>query len=98
MKGKRYQHLDIRERAVIEMQLALGARPGAIAVFLSRARSTILRELVATAGGGGRIYRGQGRRWRPEGTVARRPIGERTSWPGLRGFGASSGRVRCCGP
>ena len=46
MKGKRYQHLDIRERAVIEMQLALGARPGAIAVFLSRARSTILRELV----------------------------------------------------
>jgi IS30 family transposase len=43
--AKKYQRLDIRERAVIEMQLALGARPGTIAVFLNRSRSTILREL-----------------------------------------------------
>ena len=43
--GKGYSHLDIRERAVIEMNLALGKRPGAIAIFLSRARSTILREI-----------------------------------------------------
>ena len=43
--GKGYGHLDIRERAVIEMNLALGKRPGAIAIFLSRARSTILREI-----------------------------------------------------
>lgn len=43
--GKSYRHLDVRERAVIEMNLALGKRPGAIAIFLSRARSTILREI-----------------------------------------------------
>ncbi len=43
--ANKYSHLDIRERAVIEMHLALGTRPGAIAVFLSRARSTITREL-----------------------------------------------------
>jgi IS30 family transposase len=43
--GKGYSHLDIRERAVIEMNLALGKRPGAIAIVLSRARSTILREI-----------------------------------------------------
>ncbi|HUX27212.1 MAG TPA: hypothetical protein VMV39_00425 [Terracidiphilus sp.] len=34
--GKSYQHLDIRERAMIEMNLALGKRAGEIAVYLSR--------------------------------------------------------------
>jgi hypothetical protein len=33
-----YKHLDIRERAVIEMQLAMGTRPGTIAVYLNRFR------------------------------------------------------------
>lgn len=49
MMGKCHSDLDIREHAVIEIQLALGTRPGAIAVFLSRARSTILREMLAPA-------------------------------------------------
>ena len=40
-----YKHLDIRERAMIEMYLAQGTRPGTIATYLSRARSTITREL-----------------------------------------------------
>lgn len=44
MKGV-YRHLDIRERAVIEMQLELGTRPGVIARYLNRSRSTIIREL-----------------------------------------------------
>jgi transposase, IS30 family len=44
MKGA-YHHLDIRERAVIEMQLELGTRPGVIARYLNRARPTITREL-----------------------------------------------------
>ena len=40
-----YRHLDIRERAVIEMQLELGTRPSVIARCLNRSRSTIPREL-----------------------------------------------------
>jgi hypothetical protein len=40
-----YRHLEIRERAVIEMQLELGTRPGVIARYLNRSRSTITREL-----------------------------------------------------
>jgi len=43
--AKSYDQLDIRERAVIEMNLALGKRPGTIAVYLNRARSTITREI-----------------------------------------------------
>ncbi len=46
MIGKSHSHLVIRAHAVIEMQSALGTRPGAIAVFLCRARSTILREIL----------------------------------------------------
>src|SRR5579859_1677671 len=44
--GEHYTHLDIRERAVIEMNLALGKRPAQIAVYLNRSRSTIARELT----------------------------------------------------
>ena len=43
--ARSYRHLDIQERTIIETQLSLGARPGAIAFSLSRARSTILREI-----------------------------------------------------
>jgi IS30 family transposase len=44
--GEHYTHLDIRERAVVEMNLALGKRPAQIAVYLSRSRSTITREMA----------------------------------------------------
>jgi len=44
--GQQYSHLDIRERAMIEMNLALGKGPGQIAVYLSRSRSTITREIA----------------------------------------------------
>lgn len=40
-----YRHLDIRERAVIEMQLEMGTRPSVVARYLNRSRSTITREL-----------------------------------------------------
>jgi IS30 family transposase len=41
-----YLHLDLQERALIEMHLSLGLRPARIAVFLNRARSTITREIL----------------------------------------------------
>jgi len=44
--GERYSQLDIRERAMIEMNLGLGKRAGQIAVYLSRSRSTITREMA----------------------------------------------------
>jgi transposase, IS30 family len=44
MKGK-YRQLDIQERTIIETQLKLGEKPGAIASSLARSRSTILREI-----------------------------------------------------
>ena len=44
--GEHYSHLDIRERAVVEMNLALGKCPAQIAVYLSRSRSTITREMA----------------------------------------------------
>jgi len=44
--GEHYTHLDIRERAMVEMNLALGKRPAQIAVYLSRSRSTITREMA----------------------------------------------------
>ncbi len=43
--AKTYGHLKIDERAIIETELRLGVKPGAIALSLSRARSTILREI-----------------------------------------------------
>src|ERR1019366_6588212 len=42
---RRYSHLNLQERALIETQLTLGMRPAAIAVGLMRARSTITREM-----------------------------------------------------
>ena len=44
--GEHYTYLDIRERAMVEMNLALGKRPAQIAVYLSRSRSTITREMA----------------------------------------------------
>lgn len=44
--GEHYTHLEIRERAMLEMNLALGKRPAQIAVYLSRSRSTITREMA----------------------------------------------------
>ncbi|MGD0547797.1 MAG: hypothetical protein ABR991_08195 [Terracidiphilus sp.] len=41
-----YQHLDLWEWAMIEMQLAMGTRPGIMAIYLNRARSTVTRELA----------------------------------------------------
>ena len=40
-----YSHLAVQERALIETQLRLGMRPGAIARSLSRPRSTVTREI-----------------------------------------------------
>jgi len=34
--AKGYQHLDLRDRALIETQLAFGMRPGAIAASCER--------------------------------------------------------------
>jgi len=43
--AKRYRHLDVEERALIEAQLGVGLSPAAIAAKLVRARSTVLREI-----------------------------------------------------
>ena len=40
-----YRHLDIRTRAVMEMQMEMGTRPSVVARYLTRSRSTITREL-----------------------------------------------------
>jgi IS30 family transposase len=40
-----YGHLSLPERVFLETQLSLGLRPGKIAQGLSRARSTIVREI-----------------------------------------------------
>ena len=40
-----YGHLSLPERVFVETQLSLGLRPGKIAQGLSRARSTIVREI-----------------------------------------------------
>jgi Helix-turn-helix domain len=45
-----YIHLELSERALIETQLRLGMSPTAIAAGLKRARSTILREILACSG------------------------------------------------
>lgn len=43
--SKGYSHLNVEERAMVEMCLANGRRPGTIASYLGRSRSTISREL-----------------------------------------------------
>jgi IS30 family transposase len=43
---KKYQHLSLAERALIQMQLQQGFNPSTIAESLGRARSSIIRELV----------------------------------------------------
>ena len=43
--GSKYRHLNICERGMIETYLAMGTRPGTIAINLSRSRSTITREI-----------------------------------------------------
>ena len=43
--GKSFQHLDLGDRATIQAQLTSGMCPGAIAIVLKRARSTITREM-----------------------------------------------------
>lgn len=43
--ARSYQHLDIRERTLIETQLTLGISPAAIASELQRSRSTVTREM-----------------------------------------------------
>ena len=40
-----YSHLNSQERALIETQLTFGVRPAAIAAGLTRAKSTVIREL-----------------------------------------------------
>jgi IS30 family transposase len=43
--SKRYQHLVMQERALIEAQLGLGVKPSAIALGSGRSRSTVTREM-----------------------------------------------------
>src|ERR1700727_2260701 len=42
---RKYEHLSMEERCLIQVQLALGFRPATIAGVLERARSTVLREM-----------------------------------------------------
>jgi transposase, IS30 family len=51
--GRRYRHLSLEERVVIETQLGLGMVPKAIARGLGRAPTTILRELRRNSGKAG---------------------------------------------
>ncbi len=97
--ANKYSHLDIRERAVIEMHLALGTRPGAIAVFLSlRPFHDHPRAGTAMAGGALRICRGRAGRCQREATAASRPIGGQANWPGFRASRAGSSQARRFGP
>jgi IS30 family transposase len=70
MMANSYRRLDLRERAMIEMYLAQGTRPGTIAVYLNRSRSMITREL---AGGGRRSCPERARNRWPEATTASGP-------------------------
>jgi IS30 family transposase len=57
--ARSYIHLEQQERALIETQLRLGMKPGAIATGLMRARSTVTREMGRNG-------------WQPPPTLARR--------------------------
>ena len=43
--GRNYKQLSIEERTMIQTQLEMGIKPGAIAVELGRSASTLSREL-----------------------------------------------------
>jgi len=81
---RRFRHLNLSERAFIEVQLSLGMRPAGIAVVLKRARSTISREMRRN-------------RWRAHlrkgsragGYAVRRLIEEHVGWPRKRAGGAN---------
>jgi len=94
--GEHYTHLDIRERAVVEMNLALGKRPGQIAVYLSRSRSTITREMARN--GWHAAYYDRGRRRIAAGGYRCEKADLRAArLSGEHGWSASSGRARRCG-
>src|SRR5665213_905411 len=42
---RRYEHLSMEDRSLIQVQLSLGFRPAIIAAVLERARSTVVREM-----------------------------------------------------
>jgi len=42
---RKYEHLSMEDRSLIQVQLALGFRPATIAAALERARSTVVREM-----------------------------------------------------
>ena len=76
-----YSHLNLQERALIETQLTLGMRPAAIAAGLMRARSTITREMLATAGCPRQSWPGEAEPGLPEAIDAFQLTGERGRWP-----------------
>ncbi len=91
--GRSYVHLGLAERALIETQLRLGMKPGAIATGLMRARSTILREI-----------RRNSWKCRRSGRIAARPglpgvigvlqlIGVPAYWPSSRAWSAGWSRA-----
>ncbi len=43
--GRNYKQLSIEERTMIQTQLGMGVKPGAIATELGRSASTLSREL-----------------------------------------------------
>ena len=47
-----YRHLTLADRTLIETQLSFGMRPAAIALGLSRARSTVTREILRNGSAG----------------------------------------------
>jgi transposase, IS30 family len=42
---RKYEHLSMEDRSLIQVQLSLGFRPATIAAVLERARSTVVREM-----------------------------------------------------
>ncbi len=81
--GKRYNHLSPEERAVIQISLQNGERPGAIARRLGRHRSSITRELARNASQPTAAYKaveaGCGYRQRRQRCVRRRKLAEGTA-------------------
>lgn len=59
--GRNYSQLSIEERVLIQTQLAMGIKPGAIALALNRSASTITRELHRNGWVRPQAVRGPGR-------------------------------------